>query len=35
MVDPARALAAQDAPALLDLMVRLGLAQYIRGIDDA
>lgn len=32
--DPLRALAAPDAPALLDLMVRLGLAWYLRCIDD-
>lgn len=32
--DPAGALAELSAPALLDLMVRLGLARYIRRIDD-
>lgn len=33
--DPARALAELGAPALLDLTVRLGLARYVRDIEDA
>jgi hypothetical protein len=32
--DPAGALAAGGAPALLDLTVRLGLAAYLSGLDD-
>jgi hypothetical protein len=32
--DPVRRLAARGAPALLDLTVHLGLAWYVRGIDD-